>query len=39
MRKMRFAVLVLCIVVSVLGPMSGAYAEEKARILAVMLPL
>lgn len=31
MRKMRFAVLVLCIVVSVLGPMSGAYAEEKSK--------
>ncbi|MNO27430.1 D-alanyl-D-alanine carboxypeptidase DacF precursor [compost metagenome] len=31
MRKMRFAVLVLCIVVSVLGPVSGAYAEEKTK--------
>lgn len=31
MRKMRFAVLVLCIAVSVLGPMSGAYAEEKNK--------
>lgn len=31
MRKMRFAVLVLCIAVSVLGPMSGAYAEEKTK--------
>ncbi|AIQ36957.1 D-alanyl-D-alanine carboxypeptidase [Paenibacillus sp. FSL R5-0345] len=31
MRKLRFAVLVLCIAVSVLGPMSGAYAEEKNK--------
>lgn len=31
MRKLRYAVLVLCIASSVLVPMSGAYAEEKSK--------
>lgn len=31
MRKLRYAVLVFCIALSVLGPMSGAYAEEKGK--------
>lgn len=31
MRRMRYAVLVLCIMMSVLGPVSGAYAEEKSK--------
>lgn len=31
MRKMRYAMLVLCVAISVLGPISGAYAEEKSK--------
>lgn len=31
MRKMRFAILVLCVVMLVVGPISGAYAEEKSK--------
>lgn len=31
MRKMRFAILMLCVAMLVVGPMSGAYAEEKSK--------
>lgn len=31
MRKICFALLVLCVAISVLGPITGAYAEEKSK--------